>query len=88
MGIIIGKIDNDEIDEKITEYAIYKPVILTQTGFFPLLDMVEENSKIDIKLKDVLSRKLFTPKPEIVNRYNAIFGSGITIQKSSLVLPK
>lgn len=76
MGLIMG----DFTDETETSYEINNPVmIITQrenVALVPLLALMEESS-IVIKKDSIMSGKTFTPVLEIVNNYNATYGSGL-----------
>ena len=76
MGLIMG----DFTDETETSYEINNTVmIITQrenVALVPLLALMEESS-IVIKKDSIMSGKTFTPVFEIVNNYNATYGSGL-----------
>jgi len=47
----------------------------------PLLHLVEENT-VSLKLDEIVFKCVFTPKRELVNHYNQMFGSGLVLTTS------
>lgn len=77
-GLVIG----DFISSNDVEITVKNPamVISRQTDvlLMPLLHLVEEN-EVTIEIKDIAFGSLFTPKRELENHYQQIFGSGIIV---------
>ena len=82
-GLIIGDVTNS-VTEK-TRIVVKNPalVIVRQSDVIlaPLLHLVEED-RLEIDMKDVAFNTLFTPKRELENYYNQIFGSGLVLTTS------
>lgn len=82
-GLIIGDVTNS-VTEK-TRIVVKNPalVIVRQSDVIlaPLLHLVEED-RLEIDMKDVAFNALFTPKRELENHYNQIFGSGLVLTTS------
>jgi len=78
-GLIIGDVSYSLTGEKI---MVKNPamVIVRQSEVIlaPLLHLVEEN-QIELDMKDVAFNSLFTPKRELENHYNQIYGSGLVL---------
>lgn len=71
------------INEDRHGFSVRNPVFVSQKTqqevmLIPVLYMAEENCAM-IPKKDVFFGGAFTPKTEIVNHYNRLFGSGIVI---------
>ena len=47
----------------------------------PLLHLVEER-ELEIELSELAFKTVFTPKRELVNHYNQIYGSGLVLSES------
>lgn len=81
-GLIIGDVSDSLTGEKI---MVKNPamVIVRQSEVIlaPLLHLVEEN-QIELDMKDVAFNSLFTPKRELENHYNQIYGSGLVLTTS------
>jgi hypothetical protein len=78
----IDCIDNDTIKIKEPVQVFMSPSKDgMQMGFGPFLDYSQEHKTgINISMSDVLC--ITTPIVELLNQYNQIFGSGITIASS------
>jgi hypothetical protein len=77
-GLIIG--DVSEFDEN--RIVVKNPALIiaraTEVILAPLLHLVEE-TQIELNMKDVAFNALFTPKRELVNHYNQLYGSGLVL---------
>lgn len=81
-GLVIGEvasIENGKVAVKNPAMVISRQ---TDVLLMPLLHLVEEN-EMTIEMKDIAFGSLFTPKRELENHYQQIFGSGIIV--SSMV---
>lgn len=80
-GMFVGEV-SDSVDGvfKVTQPAM---VIVRQTGvsLAPFLQLVEETT-IEVRLDDLAFRTFFTPKRELENHYNQVFGSGLVLSSS------
>ena len=81
-GLVVAEASLRKNDDK---WILENPALIVIRGneanLIPLLHLVEENY-IVVDLKDVMFNTLFTPKRDIVNLYNQIFGSGIVLSTS------
>lgn len=82
-GLIIGDVSNSSTVENrivVTNPAL---VIARQSDVIlaPLLVLVEEN-QIELDMKDIAFNTVFTPKRELINHYNQLYGSGIVLTTS------
>lgn len=77
-GLIIGDM-TDVIDGKM---VIRNPALViarsNEVALAPLLYLVEEK-EIRIEFKDIAFGVTFTPKRDLENNYNKIFGSGLVL---------
>jgi hypothetical protein len=82
-GLIIGDVTNSATEE--TRIVVKNPalVIARQSDVIlaPLLHLVEEN-QFEIDMKDIAFNTVFTPKRELVNHYNQLYGSGLVLTTS------
>ena len=80
-GLVIGDVV-DVIDVKL---IIKNPALIiarqTEVILAPLLHLVEE-TEIKLKLSDMAFETTFTPKRELINHYNQIYGSGLVLTTS------
>lgn len=79
-GLIIGDVSNSPTVENriiVTNPAL---VIARQSDVIlaPLLILVEEN-QIELDINDLAFHAVFTPKRELINHYNQLYGSGIVL---------
>ena len=79
-GLIIADVSNSDSEEN--RFRVRNPalVIARQSDVIlaPLLHLVEEH-EFEISLKDVAFNTMFTPKRELENHYNQLFGSGLVL---------
>lgn len=76
-GLVIGEVT--EIGDTVVTKN--PALIITRQNdvmLAPLLHLVEENT-IDLKLDDIAFKQVFTPKRDLVNHYNQMFGSGLVL---------
>ena len=82
-GLIIA--DVSKSDSEDNQFRVRNPalVIARQSDVIlaPLLHLVEEH-EFEISLKDVAFNTMFTPKRELVNHYNQLYGSGLVLTTS------
>jgi hypothetical protein len=82
-GFVIAQL-SEETSDSIT---IKDPALVVNRpngmALAPVLHMVEEDT-ITLKKSDIMFGKILTPKVELANEYNKIFGSGLIV---SNVLP-
>lgn len=77
-GLVIGEIistDNGKITVKNPAMVVSRQ---TDVLLMPLLHLVEEN-EVMIEMKDIAFGSLFTPKRELENHYQQIYGTGIIV---------
>lgn len=79
-GLIIGDVTNSATEENRIVVKNPALVIARQSDVIlaPLLHLVEEN-QIELNLKDVAFNMVFTPKRELINHYNQLYGSGLVL---------
>ena len=69
-------------------YSVSKPALIAsrnqEMAFIPLLGLVTEEI-ITVKKSEIGFGGLLTPKTEILNSYNRIFGSGIEIANALIL---
>lgn len=80
-GLIIGEVvENGTVSVTVKNPALIvtrqNEVILT-----PLLHLVEENT-VELKLSEIAFNRTFTPKRDLVNYYNQLYGSGLVLTTS------
>lgn len=82
-GLIIGDVTNSVTEENRIVVKNPALVIARQSDVIlaPLLHLVNEN-QFEIDMKDVAFNTLFTPKRELENHYNQIYGSGLVLTTS------
>lgn len=82
-GLIIGDVTNSTTDTNRIVVKNPALVIARQTDIIlaPLLHLVEEN-QIELDMKDIAFNMVFTPKRELENHYNQIYGSGLVLTTS------
>lgn len=82
-GLIIGDVTKSDFDEN--GIVVKNPALIiaraNEVILAPLLHLVEE-TQIELNMKDVAFNTLFTPKRELVNHYNQIYGSGLVLTTS------
>lgn len=82
-GMIIADVSNSDSEDD--RFRVRNPalVIARQSDVIlaPLLHLVEEH-EFEISLKDVAFNAMFTPKRELVNHYNQLYGSGLVLTTS------
>lgn len=84
-GMCVGEVHSADLDG----FVVKNPVLVNQKGgqelmFLPLLFLSEE-TEIPLKYTDILFGKTFTPKQEIINHYNRIFGSGLVVPNDNIL---
>jgi hypothetical protein len=87
-GFIIGELVGDVTETKSDfepEKAVIKvknPALVitrqTEVVLAPFLQLVEEQ-EVRVDVADIAFKQIFTPKKELVNHYNQIYGSGLVI---------
>lgn len=82
-GLIIADVSMSDSEENRVVVRNPALVIARQSDVIlaPLLHLVEE-SQFEINLKDITFNTLFTPKRELANHYNQLYGSGIVLTTS------
>lgn len=79
-GLIIA--DVSKSDSEDNQFRVRNPalVIARQSDVIlaPLLHLVEE-SQFEMSMKDIAFNTMFTPKRELENHYNQLFGSGLVL---------
>ncbi len=82
-GLIIGDVTNSVTEEN--RIVVKNPALIvarqTEVILAPLLHLVEE-TEIKLKLSDLAFETTFTPKRELINHYNQIYGSGLVLTTS------
>lgn len=77
-GMIIGDVEFVS-DKKIT---VRNPaLVITRQNdvvLAPFLQLVDEK-EVSIETEDLAFKQVFTPKIELINHYNQVFGSGIVV---------
>jgi len=78
-GMMIGEVSKEIfVDTVVLKNPVLVIVKQNELVFAPFLQLVDEK-EVTISLSEVTFKKMFTPKQEIINRYNQIFGSGIVV---------
>jgi hypothetical protein len=79
-GLIVGDVTKSTTEENCIVVKNPTLVIARQTEVIlaPLLHLVEENY-FEINMKDIAFNSVFTPKRELINHYNQLFGSGLVL---------
>lgn len=82
-GMIIGKAEDFYVNNG--EITLNNPALVimrqNEVALVPLLTLVEE-TKVTFELKSLPISAVFTPKRELENHYNQIFGSGLVLTTS------
>lgn len=79
-GLIIADVSNSDSEENRVVVRNPALVIARQSDVIlaPLLHLVEE-SQFEMSMKDIAFNTLFTPKRELENHYNQLYGSGLVL---------
>lgn len=77
-GLVIGEIISTDDEEIIVKNPAMVISRQTDVLLVPLLHLVEEN-EVTIEMKDIAFGSIFTPKRELENHYQQIFGTGIIV---------
>lgn len=80
-GLVIGDVTENDKNEAIVKNPALIIARANDVLLAPLLNLVEEK-EIKIKLSEIPFNSLFTPKRELLNHYNQIYGSGIVLSSS------
>lgn len=76
-GLVIGEITEQD-DTVVTKNPALIITRQNEVVLAPLLHLVEETT-ISLKLVDIAFKQVFTPKRDLVNHYNQMFGSGLVL---------
>lgn len=86
-GMIVGEV-TDVFDEKRVSFKVKNPALVitrqSEVILAPFLQLVDEN-EITLDLEDVAFKQLFTPKTELTNHYNQLYGSGLVVSNSLIL---
>lgn len=84
-GMVIGEVTESpsfDFDPNKTKITVKNPALVitrqNEVILAPFLQLVDEN-EIDLDLEDVAFKQLFTPKTELANHYNQLYGSGLVV---------
>jgi hypothetical protein len=82
-GLIVGDVSKSDTDENHIVVKNPTLVIARQNDVIlaPLLHLVEEN-EFEIDMRDIAFNTVFTPKRELINHYNQLYGSGLVLTTS------
>lgn len=79
-GLIIA-----DVEESADSIVARSPALIVtrqnEVILVPLLALVEENI-IKLKMDDIAFKCVFTPKRDLINHYNQLFGSGLVLTTS------
>lgn len=82
-GLIVGDVTKSTTKENC--FVVKNPTLViarqTEVILAPLLHLVEED-RFEIDIEDVAFKTLFTPKRELINHYNQLYGSGLVLTTS------
>lgn len=83
-GMVIGEVTESRsvFDPNKTKITVKNPALVitrqNEVVLAPFLQLVDEN-EIDLDLEDVAFKQIFTPKTELANHYNQLYGSGLVV---------
>lgn len=82
-GLIVGDVTKSTTKENC--FVVKNPTLViarqTEVILAPLLHLVEE-VQFEIDIEDVAFKTMFTPKRELSNHYNQLYGSGLVLTTS------
>lgn len=77
-GMIIGEVTESNKEEIRVKNPALVVTRQTEVILAPFLQLVDEK-EIVLDLADVAFKQLFTPKTELANHYNQLYGSGLVV---------
>jgi hypothetical protein len=83
-GMIIGEVTESysAYEPEKKEIKVKNPALVitrqTEVILAPFLQLVDEK-EITLDLENVAFKQLFTPKNELANHYNQLYGSGLVV---------
>lgn len=89
-GMIVGDVSSAQSESEPYKnfVKVKNPALVitrqTEVILAPFLQLVDEK-EITLDLDDVAFKQLFTPKTELANHYNQLYGSGLVVTNSLIL---